>query len=66
MFVQRGVPEKCIVFCTLIAAPEGVTAVCSKHPEVRVITSEIDSGLDSNWRVLPGIGEFADRYFGTD
>mmetsp|Transcript_7348 Transcript_7348/g.12684 ORF Transcript_7348/g.12684 Transcript_7348/m.12684 type:complete len:495 (-) Transcript_7348:439-1923(-) len=66
VLLQRGVPEKCIVFCTLIAAPEGVTAVCSKHPEVRVITSEIDSGLDSDARVLPGIGEFADRYFGTD
>jgi uracil phosphoribosyltransferase len=34
--------------------------------QVRVITSEIDWGLNSKGQVLPGIGEFGDRYFGTD
>ena len=33
--------------------------------QVRVITSEIDHGLDDNNRVIPGMGSFGDRYFGT-
>ena len=30
------------------------------------MTSEIDSGLNEDYRVVPGMGEFGDRYFGTD
>jgi uracil phosphoribosyltransferase len=45
---------------------QGVHNVCSKFPELRVITSELDYGLDRSSRVVPGIGEFGDRYFGTD
>jgi len=66
ILIKRGVPEKHIILCTLISAPEGVHNICQTYPEMRVITSEIDSGLDSNGRVLPGVGNFGDRYFGTD
>ena len=30
------------------------------------MTSEIDAGLNEVYRVVPGMGEFGDRYFGTD
>jgi uridine kinase len=30
------------------------------------VTSEIDIGLNKDFRVIPGMGEFGDRYFGTD
>lgn len=32
-------------------------------PQVRVITSEIDTGIDDQYRLVPGIGEFGNRYF---
>ena len=35
-------------------------------PCVQVITSEIDQGLGADYRVVPGVGEFGDRYFGTE
>ena len=30
------------------------------------MTSEIDDALNDEFRVIPGMGEFGDRYFGTD
>eukprot|EP00439_Symbiodinium_sp_Y106_P037854 s2316_g4.t1 len=54
-----------IILITLIAAPEGIQRVCKKFPGVKVITTEIDDGVDGNGTVIPGIGNFGDRYFGT-
>lgn len=33
---------------------------------MKIVTSEIDASLNEDSRVIPGMGEFADRYFGTD
>jgi len=40
--------------------------VCERFPRLKVVTSEIESGLSEHYRVIPGMGEFGDRYFGTD
>jgi len=61
----RSVREDKIILITLIAAPEGIQRVCKKFPGVKVITTEIDDGVDGNGTVIPGIGNFGDRYFGT-
>ncbi|KAF3324100.1 Uridine kinase-like protein 1 [Carex littledalei] len=48
-------------------APEGIHTVCKRFPAVKIVTSEIDGGLNEEYRVIPGLGEFGDRYyFGTD
>lgn len=49
-----------------LQAPQGIHAVCKKFPKLKIVTSEIDASLDEHDRVLPGMGEFGDRYFGTD
>lgn len=49
-----------------LQAPQGVHTVCRRFPRVKIVTSEIDIGLNENYRVVPGMGEFGDRYFGTD
>ncbi|KAF3444548.1 hypothetical protein FNV43_RR14240 [Rhamnella rubrinervis] len=66
LLLSKGVPESNIIFLNLIAAPEGVRAVCKKFPKIKLVTSEIDATLNENLHVIPGMGEFADRYFGTD
>ncbi|KAK3012811.1 hypothetical protein RJ639_010403 [Escallonia herrerae] len=66
MLLSKGVPESNIIFLNLIAAPEGIHAVCKKFPRLKIVTSEIDISLNKNSRVVPGMGEFGDRYFGTD
>ncbi|MDH6626912.1 uracil phosphoribosyltransferase [Streptomyces sp. LBL] len=45
---------------------EGITAVCERYPGVRIVTSAIDEGLSEDAYMLPGIGDFGDRYFGTN
>ena len=64
--VSCGVAQERIIFLTLIAAPQGVHRVCEQYPRLTLVTSEVDSMLSPTHTVLPGIGEFGDRYFGTD
>ncbi|XVF54671.1 hypothetical protein PTKIN_Ptkin05aG0199700 [Pterospermum kingtungense] len=66
LLLEKGVPESQIIFLNLISAPEGIHCVCKHFPSVKIVTSEIDVGLSDEFRVIPGMGEFGDRYFGTD
>ncbi len=66
LLLDKGVSEDRIVFITFITAPEGITAVCRRYPEVKIVTSSIEERLNENAYMLPGIGDFGDRFFGTD
>ncbi|XP_039138150.1 uridine kinase-like protein 4 isoform X1 [Dioscorea cayenensis subsp. rotundata] len=66
LLLQKGVQESNIIFLNLISAPQGVHTVCKKFPRIKIVTSEIEFGLNEDFRVIPGMGEFGDRYFGTD
>jgi len=49
----------------LVAAPEGIRALEAAHPEVRCWTAAIDSHLDENAYIIPGLGDAGDKIFGT-
>ncbi|KAG5090840.1 hypothetical protein JHK82_049618 [Glycine max] len=66
LLIKKGVPESNIIFLNLISAPKGVHVVCKSFPRIKIVTSEIEIGLNEDFRVIPGMGEFGDRYFGTD
>ncbi|XP_019447037.1 PREDICTED: uridine kinase-like protein 3 isoform X1 [Lupinus angustifolius] len=66
LLLRKGVPESNIIFLNLISAPLGVHVVCKSFPRIKIVTSEIEIGLNKDFRVVPGMGEFGDRYFGTD
>ncbi|RHN50491.1 putative transferase [Medicago truncatula] len=66
LLLKKGVQESNIIFLNLIAAPQGINAICEKFPMLKLVTSEIDATLNENSRVIPGMGEFSDRYFATD
>lgn len=53
---------KCLV---LVAAPEGLKAVAAKHPEVMIYTAAVDSHLNDNGYIMPGLGDAGDKLFGT-
>jgi uracil phosphoribosyltransferase len=57
---------KRISFVCLVAAPEGVEALHSAHPEVPILTAALDRELDDNGYIRPGLGDAGDRIFGTD
>ena len=63
---ERNVPEDKIIYINLVAAPEGIEAVLTKFPGIRIITAEIDEGLNDRAYIVPGLGDFGDLYFGTD
>ncbi|XP_077214489.1 uridine kinase-like protein 4 isoform X2 [Tasmannia lanceolata] len=66
LLIRKGVPECNIIFLNLISAPQGVHVVCKSFPRLKIVTSEIENGLNEDYRVIPGMGEYGDRYFGTD
>jgi uracil phosphoribosyltransferase len=49
----------------LVAAPEGVAALNAAHPDVRCWAAAIDSHLNENGYIIPGLGDAGDRIFGT-
>lgn len=49
----------------LVAAPEGIAAVTQAHPDVDIYTASIDSHLDHDGYIIPGLGDAGDRIFGT-
>jgi uracil phosphoribosyltransferase len=55
-----------LMFVCLVAAPEGVTALRTAHPEVPILTAALDRELDENGFIRPGLGDAGDRIFGTD
>ena len=49
----------------LVAAPEGIRALESAHPDVRCWTAAVDSHLNEVGYIIPGLGDAGDRIFGT-
>ena len=35
------------------------------YPQVKVITAQVDEGLNDQKYIMPGLGDFGCRYFGT-
>ena len=66
VLVDHGVRLDHIVFLNLVAAPEGIAQLVQRYQEVRIVTAAVDEGLNANKYIMPGLGDFGCRYFGTD
>jgi uracil phosphoribosyltransferase len=49
----------------IVAAPEGLACLSERHPQVRVFAAARDRGLNDRKFILPGLGDFGDRLYGT-
>ncbi len=56
---------KQIKFVCLLAAPEGIDAFASAHPDVPIFTAAIDRELNDHGYIMPGLGDAGDRIYGT-
>ncbi len=56
---------KNIRFLCLLAAPEGIARMKEAHPDVPIVTASVDSHLNDNGYIVPGLGDAGDRMFGT-
>ncbi|MFP7672632.1 uracil phosphoribosyltransferase [Marivita sp. S0852] len=54
-----------IIFLCLLAAPEGVARMKEAHPDVPIVTASLDSHLNEQGYIVPGLGDAGDRMFGT-
>ena len=61
----RECGAKDVSLACIIAAPESVETVAKPHPEMSIVLSVLDSGLDARKYVIPGLGDFGDRLYCT-
>jgi uracil phosphoribosyltransferase len=54
-----------ITLVCIVSAPEGIERINNKHPEATIFTAAIDDHLNEKKFIVPGLGDFGDRYFGT-
>jgi uracil phosphoribosyltransferase len=63
--VAKSAGAKEIVFVCIVAAPEGVATVEKAHPTVPIYAGVLDRQLNAKKYILPGLGDFGDRLYGT-
>ena len=56
---------KSIRAIVMVAAPEGIKIVNEAHPDVPVFTASLDSHLNEQGYIIPGLGDAGDKIFGT-
>ncbi|XP_049724969.1 uridine-cytidine kinase-like 1 isoform X7 [Loxodonta africana] len=66
VLLDHEVPEDKIFLLSLLMAEMGVHSVAYAFPRVKIITTAVDKRVNDLFRIIPGIGNFGDRYFGTD
>jgi uracil phosphoribosyltransferase len=54
-----------VTVLSVVATQQGIDRIASENPGVRIVTAAIDEGLDDNGYIVPGLGDFGDRLFGT-
>jgi uracil phosphoribosyltransferase len=62
--IKTHQPAK-VVMVAVVAAPEGVARLESAHPEVDIVTAAYDRCLNERKYIVPGLGDFGDRLYGT-
>ena len=63
--VKEGGPAS-IRFVCVVAAPEGIRRMEADHPDVPIFSAAIDRQLNERGYIVPGLGDFGDRLFGTE
>ncbi|CAF3685612.1 unnamed protein product [Rotaria sordida] len=67
VLLDHNVSEDKIALLSLLVSKQGVQTVAYAFPKVKIVTTACDTQLDQNTGfICPGLGNFGDRYFGTD
>ena len=54
-----------ITLVSIVSSPEGVAEVKKHHPNLPIYTAVLDRGLNASKYIVPGLGDFGDRLYGT-
>lgn len=66
VLMSKGVKEENIFFLNMISCEEGIKQMFIKYPKIKIMTAKVDKYLLPNKYIAPGIGDFGDRFYGTD
>ncbi len=61
----HGAPLKDLSLVCIVCAPEGVRAVEALDPGIKIFAAALDRELNARKYILPGLGDFGDRLYGT-
>jgi uracil phosphoribosyltransferase len=61
----REAGARAVRMICIVSAPEGIALVEQQHPDVQIYTPVVDHGLNEQKFILPGLGDFGDRLYGT-
>ena len=61
----RRAGARAIRIVCIVAAPEGIQFVEQHHPDVHIYAPVVDAGLNEQKYIVPGLGDFGDRLYGT-
>ena len=61
----RDVGARAARMICIVAAPEGIELVERHHPDVEIFAPVVDTGLNDHKFIVPGLGDFGDRLYGT-
>jgi uracil phosphoribosyltransferase len=62
--ILRGADLKKVYFVGVIGAPEGLSRLAKKIPKNHIMLAALDDCLNEQAMIVPGLGDFGDRYFG--
>jgi uracil phosphoribosyltransferase len=65
LHLLRGAGATQVRIVCIVAAPEGIATVQQQYPEVAIYTPVVDQGLNEQKYIVPGLGDFGDRLYGT-
>lgn len=65
ILIENGADPARIIAVCLIAAPEGIAVLHEAYPSIPVYTASVDSHLNENAYIVPGLGDAGDRLFDT-
>ncbi|XP_045625569.1 uridine-cytidine kinase-like 1 isoform X2 [Procambarus clarkii] len=66
VLLDHEVTEEHISLCSLLMTEQGVHNIAYAFPKVRIVTTAVDPCVNEKFYIVPGIGNFGDRYFGTE
>jgi uracil phosphoribosyltransferase len=62
---EYGVDPQRIVFANVVCCPEGLRLLEKEFPSVDIVTCSVDKELNENKYIVPGLGDYGDRFFNT-
>jgi uracil phosphoribosyltransferase len=59
----HGASDVCMV--CVVASPQGVERLSTAHPDIEIYAAAVDEGLNDRYYIVPGLGDYGDRLYGT-